>query len=184
MSSEPLPTKERHRAVGSQLPDYGFKTWSDLFTARQLLVLMIFMKWTRSARAEMEKIGYSLEWLEAINGYLACVFDKMLVQNSSIVYWLNDSEKVGHTFVRYALPMTWDFSEVVMPNEVPGSYQFCLDRVLSCMETVLRAQTAGASSCAILCQSATNPINQKADTIITDPPYYDAIPLEKHRNIR
>ena len=119
MPSEPLPTKERHRAVGSQLPDYGFKTWSDLFTARQLLVLMVFMKWTRSARAEMEKIGYSPEWLEAINGYLACVFDKMLVQNSNIVYWLNDSEKVGHTFVRYALPMTWDFSEAAIPNEVP-----------------------------------------------------------------
>ena len=42
--NEPLPSKERHRAVGSQLPDYGFKTWSDLFTDRQLLALMTFVK--------------------------------------------------------------------------------------------------------------------------------------------
>ena len=34
------------------LPLYGFKKWSDLFTARQLLALMIFVKWTQAAREE------------------------------------------------------------------------------------------------------------------------------------
>ena len=61
---EPLPSKDRHRAVGSQLPDYGFKTWSDLFTSRQLLALMAFVMWTRKARIEMEMLDYSTEWVE------------------------------------------------------------------------------------------------------------------------
>ena len=51
---EPLPSKKRHRAVGSQLPDYGFKTWAHLFTTRQLLASMTFVKWTRMAKREME----------------------------------------------------------------------------------------------------------------------------------
>lgn len=177
MPDEALPKSDTSGAGRAfSVPLYGFKKWSDLFTNRQLLALATFVKWTCAAQREMKNVGYIPEWIEAINGYLTCTFDRISVQNSNIVYWLTDSEKVGHTFIRYALPITWDFSEAVILNEVPGSYQFCLDRVLSCIETVLRAQTAGASNCVILCQSATNPINQKVDAIITDPPYYDAIP--------
>lgn len=173
---EPLPGKERHRAVGSQLPDYGFKRWSDLFTDRQLLALMTFVKWIQAVQVEMEKIGYSAEWLEAINGYLVCAFDRMLDHSSTLISWILGVEAIGHTFVRYALPMTWDFSEGAIPNEVRGSYQLCLDKVLASMKTAGRAHIAGAPDCVILRQSAADPINLKTDAIITDPPYYDAIP--------
>lgn len=174
---EPLPTKERHRAVGSQLPDYGFKTWSDLFTPRQLLSLMTFMKWTRSAQEEMENIGYPSEWLESISAYLACTFDRMLAHSSTLVYWLLSSEAIGHAFVRYALPMTWDFSEGVSSNEVRGNYELCLNKILASMDTVNSIMyKTKTPNCVILSQSATNPIDLKANTIITDPPYYDAIP--------
>ena len=177
MPNEVLPKSDTSGAGRAfSVPLYGFKKWSDLFTNRQLLALATFVKWTRAGQTEMKNADYTPEWIEAINAYLTCAFDRILVQNSNIVYWLTDSEKVGHTFIRYALPITWDFSEAVILNEVPGSYQFCLDRILSCMETVLRAQRVGVSNCVILCQSATNPINQKVDAIITDPPYYDAIP--------
>ena len=176
LPDEPLPSKKRHRAVGSQLPDYGFKTWSDLFTDRQLLALMTFVKWTRTAQEEMEKVGYSSEWLEAISAYLACTFDRMLVFNSSLMYWILGSEAIGHTFVRYALPMTWDFCEGALPNEVRGSYQLCLNKILSSMEVVERAHISETPDCVILCQSATKSTQKRVDAIITDPPYYDAIP--------
>ncbi len=174
--SEPLPSKERHRAVGSQLPDYGFKTWSDLFTPRQLLTLMTFVKWTQAAQVKMEQLGYAPEWLEAINGYLACAFNRMLDFNSTLVAWEPNGQQIGHTFVRYAFPMTWDFSEGAIPNEVRGGYQLCLDKILSSLETIRKIHTAETPNCMILSQSATDAINQKIDIIITDPPYYDAIP--------
>ena len=173
---EPLPSKERHRAVGSQLPDYGFKTWSDLFTPRQLLSSMTFVKWIRAAQRTMEEVGYSPEWLETINGYLVCAFDRMLDHSSTLISWITGAEAIGHTFVSYTLPMTWDFSEGAIPNEVRGSYQLCLDRILSSMETASRAHGEGTPNCTILRQSATHPINFQVETIITDPPYYDAIP--------
>ena len=176
MPDEPLPSKQRHRAVGSQLPDYGFKTWSDLFTARQLLALITFVKWTRAAQGEMEKVGCSPEWVEAINGYLACAFDRMLDFNSTLISWISSVEAIGHTFVIYAFPITWDFSEGAIPNEVRGGYQLCLNKILSSMETISSAHTAKIPNCVILRQSATDPIDLETEAIITDPPYYDAIP--------
>ena len=175
MLDEPLPSKARHRAVGSQLPDYGFKTWADLFTTRQLLVLVIFMKWTQSARRKMERIGYSPKWLEAVSAYLACIFNRFLVHSSTLVYWLLSSEAIGHAFIRYALPMTWDFSEGAICNDVRGSYQLCLDKILASMETISNVHRMETPDCITLSQSATDPIIE-ADAIITDPPYYDAIP--------
>ena len=173
---EPLPTKERHRAVGSQLPDYGFKTWSDLFTPRQLLALLTFVKWTHAAQKEMQTVGYPPEWSEAISAYLVCTFNRMLVFNSSLIYWILGSEAIGHTFVRYALSMTWDFCEGAISNEVRGSYKLCLDKIITSMETVGRAHITETPSCLILRQSATTSINRETDVIVTDPPYYDAIP--------
>ena len=174
--NEALPNKERHRAVGSQLPDYGFKTWSHLFTNRQLLTLMTFVKWTHTAREEMGKIGYSPEWIEAINGYLTCTFDRMLDFNTTLISWILSVEAIGHTFVSYTLPMTWDFSEGAIPNEVRGGYHLCLNKILSSLETICRAHTTKTPHCVILRQSATDPINRKTDAIVTDPPYYDSIP--------
>ena len=177
MPDEALPqsdTSGAGRAISPPL--YGFKKWSYLFTDRQLLTLMIYVKWSRAAQEKMENVGYSPEWLEAINGYLACVFNRMLDHNSNLIFWRSDSEASRSTFVRYVLPMTWDFSECANLNEVPGSYQICLDRILSSMRTIYKTHTAKTPNCVILCQSATDSINRKIDAIVTDPPYYDAIP--------
>ena len=174
---ETLPKSDRSGAGRAfSVPLYGFKKWSELFTDRQLLALMTFVKWTRAAREEMEKVDYSAEWLEAINGYLACAFDRMLDHSSTLISWITGAEAIGHTFVRYALPMTWDFSEGAISNEVRGSYQLCLSKILVSMETVGRAHLRKTPDCVTLRQSATDPISVKTDTIVTDPPYYDAIP--------
>ena len=46
---EPTPTKDTHRAVGSQLPLYNITTFGDLFTGRQQAVLVelldIYISW-------------------------------------------------------------------------------------------------------------------------------------------
>ncbi len=177
MPDESLPTSDTSGAGRAfTVPIYGFKKWSDLFTPRQLLALMTFVKWTRAARRDMEKVSYSPDWVDAINGHLACVFDRMLDFSSTLISWMASVEAIGHTFVRYALPITWDFSEGVIPNEVRGGYQLCLNKILSSMETISNAHTVQTPSCVILRQSASHPTNLGAEAVITDPPYYDAIP--------
>ena len=74
MPKESMPGPE---TLGFRAPLYGFKKWSDLFTPRQLLALMTFVKWTRAARTEMEKFSYSSEWIEAVSAYLALLINKV-----------------------------------------------------------------------------------------------------------
>ena len=170
---EPMPGSE---TLGFRIPLYGLNEWSNVFTDRQLLALMEFVKWTHAAQKEMKNVGYPEEWNEVINNYLVCIFDRLLVFNSTQVVWNLNAEGIGHTFARYAFPMTWDFCEGPILGEVRGSYKICIDKILSSVKTISTAHTIGTKNCIILCQSASDPINLKVDTIITDPPYYDAIP--------
>ena len=172
---EPLPSKERHRAVGSQLPDYGFQTWSDLFTDRQLLALMTFVKWTRASRSEMEKIGYSPEWVETVEGYLACLIDKTANRNSQQCLWIStNAEKAAGSFGRFALPMGWDFVEVYPWSQAAGGVYGGLENIVKWVEHAIQI-TNHRKPC-IRQVSSCDRTNQTADAIITDPPYYDAIP--------
>ena len=171
---EPLPSKERHRAVGSQLSDYGFKTWSDLFTARQLLALMTFVKWTRAAQGKMEILGYPAEWVEAVEVYLAINVDRLASYNSTICWWQNGGEKIAPTYARFALPITWDFAELNPFSKKTGGYLSQIGWVVRFLENVLTAKWTTAPC--INQQSSLDPIGQTIDGIITDPPYYDAIP--------
>lgn len=175
ISDEPLPSKERHRAVGSQLPDYGFKTWSDLFTERQLLALMTFVKWTRVSRSEMEKVGYSPEWVEAVEGYLACFIDKTANRNSQQCLWIStNAEKAAGSFGRFALPMGWDFVEVYPWTQAAGGVYGGLENIVKYVEHA--TQITNHRKPCIRQASSCNRRNQTLDAIITDPPYYDAIP--------
>ena len=70
---EPLPPKESHRAVGSQLPLYGFKTWGDLFTSRQKLALITFVDKVRQAHKIIEDENCEEHYGTAILSYLCLV---------------------------------------------------------------------------------------------------------------
>ena len=74
MPDEPMPGPE---ALGFRVPLYGFKKWSDLFTTRQLLALMTFVKWTRVAQVKMEQVEYSAEWVEAVGAYLGILTNRL-----------------------------------------------------------------------------------------------------------
>jgi adenine-specific DNA methylase len=164
------------------VPQYGFKTWADLFTPRQLLALVTFVKWTRAVRDEMRRLGYPGEWVEAVTGYLAAALDKVADYNSSICVWHLSGEKIGHTYTRFALPMTWDFAELAQSNNVGGAYGAQLDWVARYVEHALATVPQETrflrenGFLEVLRQSATDPLDGPVDTVITDPPYYDAIP--------
>ena len=156
------------------VPLYGFKKWSSLFTARQLLVLMTFVKWARRARSEMEMLDYSPEWLEAIEVYLAINVDRLASYSSMLSIWVVIGECQGQTFSRYVLPITWDFSEINPFSGSTGDFLGGLNWIQRFLYHALKIR----NSCApwISQQSSRNLQDLTVDAIITDPPYYDAIP--------
>ncbi|GIX24928.1 MAG: hypothetical protein KatS3mg122_2159 [Caldimonas sp.] len=174
LPTEPLAGSD---APGFRVPLYGFDRWSKLFTPRQLVALGSFVDVVRQVRDELAKYGYGAGETEAIAAYLQCGFDRMLDFNSNILAWITSVEAIRNTFGRFALPMNWDFSEAAPINDVRGGWWMCLDAVAESIETILRASNPVAPVPKVLNQSAIEcPEAGAYDVIVTDPPYYDAIP--------
>ena len=76
---------------------------------------------------------------------------------------------------RFALPIVWDFAETNPLGATTGGYHSALEWVSLVVSHACLATSPDSESTA-LCQSALEPLNKEFDIILTDPPYYDAIP--------
>src|SRR6266516_3313344 len=170
--NEPLPNKE---ALGFRVPLYGFDKWYKLFTPRQLLAIGTFVKWTRSLREVMRKYKYSDEWVEAVSAYLAIGVDKLTDYVAALCTWHISGEKMSHVFVRFALPVHWDYAELNPLSDSSGNYLACIDWVSRVVEHNTHASENSVEP-HIVRQSAIATLGSyKFDAIVTDPPYYDSI---------
>ena len=169
---EPLPSKE---ALGFPVPLYGFDRWYKLFTSRQLLSLGAFVKNTRTIPNNLLTDGYESDWVDAIVASLAVCVDRLADRNSELAWWQTTAQKVGPTFTRWALPMTWDHVEICPWADLSGSYPQAVDWVAEVFEHLTSSLFAGPLAKAKK-SSAIQPRTQTYDVVVTDPPYYDAIP--------
>ena len=172
LPEEPLPSKE---ALGFRVPLYGFDTWRKLFTNRQLTAMAAFLMVSESTGQLAQINEMSESWVEGIRSYLASMLDRLANQNSTISRWNNRGEKVEGTFSRFALPIVWDFAETNPLSAATGGYQSALEWVSRVVSHTCSAASASTFS-EVLCRSALESSSEKVDIIVTDPPYYDAIP--------
>ena len=152
---------------------YGFDTWRKLFTNRQLLALGSFVLALRRLMQELE--DWPENWREALIANLALVNDRLADYSSAICSWHNSGEKLRNTFGRFALPIVWDYTEVNPLSETSGNYLGALDWVSKVCEH-LQESVDSARSGKSVCSSAITCPTDSVDLILTDPPYYDAIP--------
>jgi adenine-specific DNA methylase len=154
---------------------YGLMKWRDLFTSRQLLALGRFVAATRAAREAMRTANYPPEWIEAIQGYLAAILDFVINRNSSICTWTLTRQTTRSTFARFALPISWDFAEASILEEGSGGYFGAIEWI---GRYINHAATIANKSCPpnVEQRSATGTLNNEFEFVLTDPPYYDAIP--------
>ena len=171
--TEPLPD---YGVLGFRVQPYGLLKWEDLFTSRQLLALMTFVKWVRLAHDEMVQQGYEGEFAKAIATYLSLCIDKVSDYSSSLARWGNDDEGVTNTFSRQVLPMVWDFAETNTLSDKTGSYEWSLRFVLDFVKRIV--STSFSKSCHSQRCSATSLTleDNLLDAVITDPPYFDSVP--------
>ena len=175
LPDEPTPKGGSGASRAFSVDGYGFDKWYKLFTPRQLLALGTFVKYTRVMREAMQKYEYSDEWSEAISVYLALSIDRIAERNSSMCHYDVSRDSISGTFQRYALPINWDFAEAVPISSTAGSYEGQIDWITRYIEHAING-IGSSHSPEVRNQSATNTANSGADAIITDPPYYDAIP--------
>lgn len=176
LPDEPLPSGGGSGAGRAfSIPKYGFKTWGSLFTPRQLLALGTFVKHTRAVRDAAKRAGFGEAYVEAVTCYLAVALDRLADRASTVATWDVGYQKIRNTFGRFALPVTWDFAESVTTSGTTGSFEGGLEFIAKFLAHAMNAgETAPTPN--VSRQSAKQKREQLLDLIVTDPPYYDAIP--------
>ena len=172
LPDDPLPSKD---VPGIRVPLYGITKWSQLFTPRQLLSLGTFVKYIRHVHKEMRSLGYGADWAEAVMAYLALALDRMADRSSVLCRWDVGEITIANVFSGFKLPIVWDFVESVPFSGSTGSFQSQLDWIARYAAHGVRA-TKPAPPPEVLRRSALVTNGIKPDVILTDPPYYDAIP--------
>ena len=175
LPTEATPGPSGPKKRGSSLRNYGLDSWVELFTHRQLLALGTFVKHTSSVRETIIANGYSAELAEAVTAYLGLAIDRLADYSSSICSWINTLEALKGTFGRFAFPIVWDFAEVNPNSKTAGGYLGAIEWISMFVAHALHLARHSPQP-KIRRQSSIQQLERKIDVILTDPPYYDAIP--------
>ncbi len=169
---EPLPPVG---TLGFRVNLYGIEKWGQLFNPRQALALVTFAKWMREAHGQILKATGDEEYARAITTYLGLTVDRVADYLSTLCIWHSSKELISHTFGRQALPMVWDYIEVNPLSGSTGDFSGALQWVELVTKFAAKTQSQPASAHR---SSATRlPFDDAYfDAIVTDPPYYDAVP--------
>jgi putative DNA methylase len=134
-----LPTKEEHDVIerlpvverpselmpqndlqNVKIPFWGYKSWGEMFSNRQLLTLQTLVQQLARLKQEWGGNGSTLsltDYHKALLTYLGIWIDRIAVVNTSFGRWHSGRETLEHPFSRQAIPMMFDF---------PESNPFCL----------------------------------------------------------
>jgi len=135
--------------------------FGDLFSARQKLALSNLGRVVRAYES-------------AVGRMLACALSRVVMSDMSLTRWNAHAEKMQHTFGRQALPIVWDFCEVVPVADAPGNWQSGYELIAKIAEIWPGTSPIGQAQIA---DAASHPaLSDTADVWFTDPPYYDAVP--------
>lgn len=179
------PDGELFGKAAVSVPLYGMKGFADLFTPRQLTALTTFSdlvaetqeKATQDALASgMLDDGRGLDeggcgttaYGQAVGVYLAFIVDKLADYHSSICSWNVPRDNIRNTFVRQAIPMTWDYAEANPFCNSSGSFGNMLEWVFKSLLEFLSTITGTSIQ-----RDAQTDCGLRNLVISSDPPYYD-----------
>jgi adenine-specific DNA methylase len=167
---EPLPPIG---TLGFRVQRYGMMQWGDLFTARQKVGLVSLAR-AFAGRGATRRGESANEFGRALQATLSQAFSRVAMSGMSLTRWNAVAEKMQHTFGRQALPIVWDFAEVVPMEECPGNWQSGYELVADVAAAFLGNGNSGTAQ---LADAAASPLPaESVGCWFTDPPYYDAIP--------
>jgi len=156
------------------VPIYGMTTWGDVFSPRQGLALTTLIRLVCKAGSSLAS-GQPAGLSAAAQTCLAIMVSRQTDAASSLCRWHLTREVHTATFGRQAIPMVWDFSEVNVLSESTGGFLGAIEWVAKvCEANLALANCEGHSDKA---SATAHPLpDGAAHAIVTDPPYYDAVP--------
>ncbi|MGD1037543.1 MAG: DUF1156 domain-containing protein, partial [Roseiarcus sp.] len=171
--NEPIPHERVWKNNPIRVHHYGIGHWGDLFTSRQAYSLSTLISILRISVPADER-G------KAIRRSLAIAISRQADYQSTLCGWHLTREVIGHTFGRQALPMVWDFAEVNPFSGKSGGFDGALSWVAQVATQTPTQIEPGQVALADATQSGLP--TDAASAMVTDPPYYDAVPYAKLAN--
>ena len=183
--SEAIPTPIPNELLPTERPSpnarglsavtrMGVRTFGDLFGSRPALTLSTFSRIvSEEAAAAADATDPGLQ--EAVAVCLALAVDRMADSLSSLATWASKGEFIRSTFARQALSIAWDFAEGNPFSDSSGNWSGAIEWIAKAVEHMA---DSGAQPGQVQQASATaHPLpDDVAQAVITDPPYYDAVP--------
>jgi putative DNA methylase len=168
------PSEGLKGKLRDQLPSYGFETYKDLFTARQLGVLITLAALIRQAHVEMISDGLAADRAMAVTTYLGMGFGRLANSFTRFCRWQSrDQITIAAIGDRQALKMVYDFSEINPFAQTAGCLPFAFDNEAHCIR-ILAA--VGKPATVTRCSAEELPYKDETfDAVVTDPPYYSSI---------
>lgn len=157
------------QALGFRVQGYGMRTWTDLFTNRQLTAIMTYSALVGDARDQAIEDGADQDYANAIATYLAIGVSRLTDIQNSLCSWSSTRGQIGHLFTRQAIPMIWDFAEGGLFSNAAGDYDVTVKSIARAIQSVPTAAPGTATQA----NAATQ--NYDSAVVATDPPYYDNV---------
>jgi putative DNA methylase len=155
--------------------NYGFETFGDLFTRRQIATLSVLCSLiaeagekarSDSTRGDRDAAAFS----RAIQLYLACAVSRVADYGSAFATWRPKDSAMRSTLASQAIPMTWDFAEGSPLASSSSGFLESVKVVAKAMEFFTTAAKG------VVNQGAAQSDSSYGGCVIsTDPPYYDNI---------
>jgi putative DNA methylase len=174
---DPVPDEEIQMTGRGQIttPLFGMTKFGDLFNSRQKLALITFADKVRQAHAHLLAQGAEPEFAKAVVTYLALAISRLADRNSVLCRVIPQTEAIGFTFTRQALPMLWDYIEM-NPLTHPSGWSALLEDSISniahltCIPPVEDLPQVHHGTATALPWP-----DNFFDAVLTDPPYYDNV---------
>jgi len=157
-----------------KIPLWGFYTFGEMFTHRQLLAMQTFVRQLGLLKENWkEKHGELNDYQKAVATYLGILINRLSMVNNTFGRWNVPGEKIETPFARQAIPMIFDFPE---SHPFSGSTGSALNHLSWLTRYINNEGIVISATCNHTSSGEINQFNSKyLSAVITDPPYYDAI---------
>ncbi|MCI0562639.1 MAG: hypothetical protein MN733_29520, partial [Nitrososphaera sp.] len=152
---------------------YGFTSWEQVFTERQLATHLVIAAQLRSAWNKISTLANDSVLVRALFTCVALSFSRCVTHHNSFAFVDSTRETIVGPWGDGKFPMSWDFAEANIFSGVTASYRNALDWAYHVYGTI---HSVGLPA-SVARGTATNlPYpDGSLDAVVTDPPYYDSV---------
>ncbi|MGB3551324.1 MAG: DUF1156 domain-containing protein [Candidatus Binatus sp.] len=179
-----LPSEAAKGTFGSNAQGriYGFRTFADYFTPRQLVTLTTFNELLRMVRDKiiadtaMEArsdhgsmpIDEVVQYGSAVCTYLGLGLSRLISTLCTLSRWTASREQTVTAFARQAIAMSWDYPEVNPFAGAAGDFGISLSSICEVLSTLMPAEDGTVEQG----EAASRTAESERFVVCTDPPYY------------